>query len=42
MQEMTSLLGERLPVEFLFDGDWRPAVLLGWAHEPDGTCWVRV
>ncbi|MCZ2819242.1 hypothetical protein O2V63_02735 [Modestobacter sp. VKM Ac-2977] len=42
MQEMTSLLGEPLPVEFLIDDDWRPAVLLGWAHEPDGTCWVRV
>ncbi|WP_164701254.1 hypothetical protein [Modestobacter sp. KNN46-3] len=42
MQEMTSLLGEPLPVEFPIDGDWCPAVLLGWRHEPDGTCWVRV
>ncbi len=39
---MTPLLGEPLPVEFLLDGDWHPAALLGWWHEPDGTCWVRV
>lgn len=39
---MTTLLGGPLPVEFLLDGDWRPAVLLGWRHEPDGACRVRV
>jgi hypothetical protein len=39
---MTTLLGEPLPVEFLLDGCWRPALLLGWRHEPDGTCRVRV
>ncbi|MCZ2836586.1 hypothetical protein [Modestobacter sp. VKM Ac-2985] len=42
MQEMTTLLGEPLPVEFLLDGNWRPAVLLGWRHAPDGTCRVHV
>lgn len=39
---MTTLLGEPLPVEFLLGDVWRPAVLLGWRHEPDGTCRVRV
>lgn len=36
------MLGEPLAVEFLVGGDWQPAVLLGWRHEPDGTCRVHV
>ena len=39
---MTSLAGQPLPVEFLFDGEWCPAHLVGWRHEPDGTARARV
>jgi hypothetical protein len=39
---MTALAGEPLPVKFRHGGTWHPAVLLGWRHEADGTCQVRV
>ena len=39
---MTPLAGEPLAVEFLFNGEWCPAVLLGWRHELDGTCRARI
>jgi hypothetical protein len=41
-QEMTALAGEPLPVEFCHGGDWHPGVLLGWRHEWNGSCQVRV
>jgi hypothetical protein len=41
-QEMTTLAGEPLPVEFCHGGGWHPGVLLGWRHERDGSCQVRV
>jgi hypothetical protein len=42
MQEMTSLAGEPVAVEFCYAGEWCPAGLVGWRHEPDGTCRVRI
>ena len=39
---MTSLAGEPMPVEFLLDGEWCQATLVGWRNEPDGTCRVRI
>ena len=39
---MTALAGEPLPVEFQHGGAWHPAVLLGWRHEADRTCVLRV
>jgi hypothetical protein len=41
-QEMTLLAGEPMPIEFCHGGDWLPGVLLGWRHEWDGSCRVRV
>ncbi|MBM7807360.1 hypothetical protein JOD57_003197 [Geodermatophilus bullaregiensis] len=35
-------LREALAVEVLLDAVWRPAALLGWRHEDDGRCQVRV
>ena len=42
VQEMTTLAGEPLPVEFRLDEVWCPAVLVGWRHEADGTARARV
>ena len=39
---MTLLAGEPLPVEFCHAGAWHPGVLLGWRHQDDGTCRLRV
>jgi len=39
---MTALGGEPLPVEFCSGNAWYPGVLLGWRHEADGACRVRV
>jgi len=39
---MTALAGDPLPVEFCHAGVWYPGVLLGWRHEWDGTCQMRV
>lgn len=39
---MTTFAGEPLAVEFDLNGSWCPAVLVGWRHEPDGTCRLRV
>jgi hypothetical protein len=39
---MTPLGGGPMPVEFCYGGAWWSGVLLGWRHEPDGTCRVRV
>jgi hypothetical protein len=41
-QQMTALVGEPLAVEFCHGRAWHRAVLLGWRHEADGTCQVRV
>ncbi|MEX5718215.1 hypothetical protein [Geodermatophilus maliterrae] len=37
-----ALLREELAVEVLLDAVWRPAALLGWRHDDDGRCQVRV
>jgi polyphosphate kinase 2 (PPK2 family) len=37
-----ALLREALAVEVLLDAAWRPAELLGWRHDDDGRCQVRV
>jgi hypothetical protein len=39
---MTAFAGEPLPVEFCHADVWHPGVLLGWRHEWDGICQVRV
>jgi hypothetical protein len=39
---MTALAGEPLPVEFWHGSAWYPGVLLGWQHDADGNCQVRV
>lgn len=39
---MTALAGEPLPVEFEHGGGWHPAVLLGWRHDAQGHCSLRV
>jgi len=39
---MTALAGEPLPVELRHGDVWHPGVLLGWRHDPDGACWMRV
>ena len=41
-QEMTTLAGEPLPVEFCLGTAWHAGVLIGWRHEEDGTAQVRV
>jgi hypothetical protein len=41
-QQMTTLGGEPLAVEFCHGVAWHRAVLLGWRHEADRTCQVRV
>ncbi|SNS68703.1 Polyphosphate kinase 2, PPK2 family [Geodermatophilus saharensis] len=35
-------LAEAQPVELHLDGAWRAAALLGWRHDADGRCRVRV
>ncbi len=30
------------PVEVLHRGSWWIGALLGWRHDADGTCWLRV
>ena len=37
-----ALLREAVAVEVLLEATWRPAVLLGWRHEDDGRCRLRV
>jgi hypothetical protein len=37
-----SFLGEPQPVEVLHAGTWFAGELLGWRHEEDGACRVRV
>ena len=39
---MTTLAGPPLPVEFCHAGTWYAGSLVGWRHEPDGSCAVRV
>jgi hypothetical protein len=39
---MTAFAGEPLPVEFCHGDVWHSGVLLGWRHEWDGACQVRV
>ncbi|RFU21838.1 hypothetical protein [Geodermatophilus marinus] len=37
-----SALADPVPVEVHHAGTWYPGELLGWRHEPDGRCRVRV
>lgn len=39
---MTALAGEPLAVEFVLNGEWCPATLVGWRHEADGSCRARI
>jgi hypothetical protein len=41
-QEMTTLAGEPLPVEFCLGTAWHAGVLIGWRHGEDGTAQVQV
>ncbi|MGY1813525.1 hypothetical protein [Blastococcus sp. SYSU D00820] len=41
-EAMSSFAGEPQPVEVHHAGTWYPGVLLGWRHEADGTCRMRV
>ena len=37
-----TFLGRPKPVEVHHRDRWRIGVLLGWRHDADGTCWLRV
>ncbi len=37
-----SFLGEPQPVEVFHSGLWHPGVLLGWRHDAEGRCWLRI
>ena len=38
----TRFLGEPQPAEVFHSGVWHPGALLGWRHDAEGRCWVRV
>jgi hypothetical protein len=42
VEATSSFTGEPQPVEVFHRGVWYSGVLLGWRHEPDGSCRVRV
>ena len=37
-----AFLGRPKPVEVFHRDRWRIGALLGWRHDADGTCWLRV
>ncbi len=37
-----TFLGRPKPVEVRHRDRWHIGVLLGWRHDADGTCWLRV
>lgn len=41
-QSTVSFLAEPQPVQVLHLGAWHDGELLGWRHDADGSCWVRV
>jgi hypothetical protein len=41
-QSSVSFLAEPQPVQVLHRGAWHDGALLGWRHDADGSCWVRV
>jgi hypothetical protein len=41
-QEMTALAGKSLAIEFHHGAGWHPGVLVGWRHEQDGSCSMRL
>ncbi|HEX2075724.1 MAG TPA: hypothetical protein VHF92_18245 [Geodermatophilus sp.] len=38
----TRFLREPQPAEVFHSGVWHPGTLLGWRHDTEGRCWVRV
>ena len=41
-QSTVSFLAEPQPVQVHHLGAWHDGALLGWRHDADGSCWVRV
>jgi hypothetical protein len=41
-QGTTTLAGEALPIQFHHGGAWHPGALVGWRHEQDGSCSMRL
>jgi hypothetical protein len=41
-QSTVSFLAEPQPVQVHHLGAWHDGALLGWRHDADGACWVRV
>ncbi len=41
-ESTVAFLGRPKPVEVFHRQRWHIGVLLGWRHDADGTCWLRV
>ncbi|MGY1745364.1 hypothetical protein [Blastococcus sp. SYSU D00695] len=41
-ESTVAFLARPKPVEVLHGGRWYIGALLGWRHDADGTCWLRV
>jgi hypothetical protein len=42
VESTVSFLAEPQPVQVHHGDAWHDGVLLGWRHDADGSCWVRV